>query len=134
VAHCQVEEHNAVRLRLMAEMADSSNLVKTLVIKAEDARILSNMALTRKMYQQLYGVNRDLIMEHTKRATNHTDLLAALKEVRRVPQRASMERCVIQRTGFALAVCVGTPPHVILSRAALSLGSLDHTHSPPRDG
>jgi len=42
-----------VRLRLMAEMADSSNLVKTLVIKAEDARILSNMALTRKMYQQV---------------------------------------------------------------------------------
>jgi hypothetical protein len=53
----QVEEHNAVRLRLMAEMADSSNLVKTLVIKAEDARILSNMALTRKMYQQVR--NRD---------------------------------------------------------------------------
>lgn len=30
---------------------------------------------------QLYGINRDLIMEHTKRATNHTDLLAALKQV-----------------------------------------------------
>lgn len=57
-----------MRLRLMAEMADSSNLVKTLVIKAEDARILSNMALTRKMYQQVRnGVNQPCKFSSTRR-------------------------------------------------------------------
>lgn len=39
----RVDEHNAIRLKLTAEMADSSNVVKTLVIKAEDARILGDM-------------------------------------------------------------------------------------------
>ena len=33
----------ARRLKLTAEMADNSNLVKTLVIKAEDARLLGDM-------------------------------------------------------------------------------------------
>jgi Bardet-Biedl syndrome 2 protein len=61
-----VDEYNAVRLKLTAEMADSSNLLKALVIKAEDARIINNMALMRRMYQQLFDLNRELIMEHTK--------------------------------------------------------------------
>ena len=39
----KVDEYNAIRLKLTAEMADSSNIVKTLVIKAEDARILGDM-------------------------------------------------------------------------------------------
>ena len=41
----QVDEYNVIRLRLTAEMADSSNLVKSLVIKAEDARILFDMCV-----------------------------------------------------------------------------------------
>jgi Bardet-Biedl syndrome 2 protein len=39
----RVDDYNATRLKLTAEMADSSNLVKTLVIKAEDSRILGEM-------------------------------------------------------------------------------------------
>lgn len=39
----EVEEYNSVRQRLNAEMADSSQIIKTLVIKAEDARILRDM-------------------------------------------------------------------------------------------
>ena len=41
----KVDEYNAIRLKLTAEMADSSNVVKTLVIKAEDARILGDMCV-----------------------------------------------------------------------------------------
>ena len=46
----QVDEFNATRLKLTAEMADTSNVVKTLVIKAEDARILNEMKLMKRMY------------------------------------------------------------------------------------
>lgn len=38
-----VSEYNVTRSRLTAEMADNSNLIKTLVIKAEDARLLGEM-------------------------------------------------------------------------------------------
>ena len=39
----KVDEYNLIRLKLTGEMADNSNLVKSLVIKAEDARILGDM-------------------------------------------------------------------------------------------
>ena len=75
----KVDEFNATRLKLAAETADSSNAIKTMLIKAEDARLLNNMTNMEKMYGELRAMNRDLISEHTKRATNHQDLLAALK-------------------------------------------------------
>jgi len=41
-----------------ADMADSSNLVKQLLVKAEDSRILGDMKAMRKYYRQLYDLNR----------------------------------------------------------------------------
>ena len=98
-----MDEYNAVRLRLTAEMADSSQLVKTLVIKAEDARILNDMPLMKSMYGQLYDINRELMMEHTKRATNHTELLAALKEVNQMIQKAARLRLGSAKTRVVTA-------------------------------
>uniref|UniRef100_A0A7S3GBK3 Bardet-Biedl syndrome 2 protein homolog n=1 Tax=Palpitomonas bilix TaxID=652834 RepID=A0A7S3GBK3_9EUKA len=80
----RVDEFNTTRLKLTAEMADSSNMVKALVIKAEDARILGDMDHMRKMYSELHNVNRELVGDHMKRANNHNELLAALKEVNQV--------------------------------------------------
>jgi Bardet-Biedl syndrome 2 protein len=88
----KVEEYNAIRLKLGAEMADASNLVKTLVIKAEDARILGSMEDVKGHYSELYRLNDGLIAEYTKRAQNHANLLAALKEVNQMIQRASRLR------------------------------------------
>lgn len=88
----KVDEYNAIRLRLTAEMADSTNLVKMLVIRAEDARILADSELMRKMYGQLFELNRELISEHTKRATNHQELLNALKDVNQMIQKAARLR------------------------------------------
>lgn len=88
----RVDEYNAIRLKLTAEMADSSNLVKTLVIKAEDARILGDMKLMKRMYSELYTLNNELIGEYTKRSNNHQELLAALKEVNNMIQKAARLR------------------------------------------
>lgn len=99
----KVDEHNAVRLRLTADVADSSNAVKAFVIKAEDARILTDMNLMRRMYGELFDLNRELIMEHTKRATNHADLLAALKEVNQMIQKAARLRMGTAKTRIITA-------------------------------
>ena len=52
-----VEQNNATRLRMNADMADSSNLVKHMLIKAEDVRILGGMKAMRRTYRQLYDLN-----------------------------------------------------------------------------
>ena len=54
----QVEDYNATRLRMNAEMADSSNLVKLLLMKAEDVRILGDMGAMRQSYRRLFDLNR----------------------------------------------------------------------------
>jgi len=46
------------------------------------------------MYGQLFDLNRELIMEHSKRATNQAELLLALKEVNQMIQKAARLRMV----------------------------------------
>merc|ERR1712054_80975 len=84
-----VNEYNMLRLKMTAEMADASNRVKALVIKAEDARLLGAMGLMRQHYADLYTLNGELVREYVKRANNHEALLAALKEVNHMIQKSS---------------------------------------------
>ena len=88
----KVSTHNSIRVRLTAEMADGSSRVKALVLKAEDARLMADMPRMMRNYDELMRVNEGLIAEYNKRATNHEALLAALKQVNQVVQRASQLR------------------------------------------
>lgn len=85
----KVDEHNNVRMKLSGEMADSTQLVKALVIKAEDSRILADMKQMKRMYANLYEVNRELMGEYLKRSNNHNALLSELKDVNNMIQRAA---------------------------------------------
>ncbi|CAM9237290.1 unnamed protein product [Ectocarpus sp. 6 AP-2014] len=84
-----VVDYNSLRQQLTADMADSSQRVKAYVVRAEDARLLGDMPLVRKMYAELNNLNRRLVGEYAKRANNHHALLAALKEVKQTVQKAS---------------------------------------------
>lgn len=88
----RVEELNAIRLKLSAEIADSSNVIKQLAIKAEDSRILNDMSSMTKIYGHLFEMNRQLIGEYTKRANNHAELLKVLKDVNHMIQKAARLR------------------------------------------
>mmetsp|Transcript_17740 Transcript_17740/g.49157 ORF Transcript_17740/g.49157 Transcript_17740/m.49157 type:complete len:729 (-) Transcript_17740:99-2285(-) len=88
----RVDEYNAVRLKLTAEMADASNLVKALIVKAEDYRMLSDMSNLKKVFGGLQQTNGDLIAEYNKRANNHQQLLLQLKEVNMMIQKAAKLR------------------------------------------
>merc|ERR1719335_884264 len=94
----KVDEYNAVRLKLTAEMADSSNLVKALIVKAEDYRMLSDMGNLKKVFSNLQQTNTDLIAEYNKRANNQQQLLAQLKEVNMMIQKAAKLRMGTPKT------------------------------------
>lgn len=52
----------------------------------------------RSLYAELFAINNELIGEYTKRARNHEELLAALKEVNQMIQKAAKMRgahCVL---------------------------------------
>lgn len=81
-----------MRLRLAADVAECTNDVKAFVVKAEDARILRKMDAMKKAYRKLFELNQELLGEHTKRSTNHEQLLEGLKEVNLMIQKVSRLR------------------------------------------
>ncbi|WAR01687.1 BBS2-like protein [Mya arenaria] len=112
----KVDEYHAVRQKLTAEMADHSNLIRSLVVRAEDARLMGDIILTfqfknplcilyhqmikyciprgnmKKGYTELYNMNRDLINGYKIRCGNHQELLNALKQVNLIVQKAGRMR------------------------------------------
>lgn len=84
--------YKEVEARLQAETAGSSSLIKNLVVRLEDARILENVEGMRKRLGQLKAVNGDLIRDHEIRSKSFNELVAALKELNIGVQNASRLR------------------------------------------
>ncbi|XP_033117827.1 Bardet-Biedl syndrome 2 protein homolog [Anneissia japonica] len=88
----KVDEYHAVRQKLTAEMADHSNLIRSLVVRAEDARLMCDMRNMRKGYMELFDLNKDLVNGYKIRCNNHTELLNCLKLVNQTIQKAGQLR------------------------------------------
>ncbi|KAG5472660.1 hypothetical protein LSCM4_01981 [Leishmania orientalis] len=88
----RVEEFNEVRIKLTTDMADAATIVKTLLGRAEDARLLGDITSMKKSYAALYDVDRELLGENAKRISNYEELKQALKEVNTCIQQAGMVR------------------------------------------
>lgn len=77
----KVDELHSVSARLTAEMADHSNLIRSLVVRAEDCRLMSDMRSVKRSYAELYDLNHDLVNGYKIRCNNHEELLKCLKIV-----------------------------------------------------
>ncbi|KAG5472281.1 hypothetical protein LSCM1_03680 [Leishmania martiniquensis] len=88
----RVEELNEVRMKLTTDMADAATIVKALLGRAEDARLLGDIASMKKSYAALYDVDQELLGENAKRVSNYEELKQALKEVNTCIQQAGMVR------------------------------------------
>ena len=76
-------------MRLSADMADDLQKVKSLVVRAEDSRFLNDMSMMRRAYTDLHALNNQLVGGYRIRSSNHEGLLAALKQVNLMIQRAA---------------------------------------------
>ena len=85
----QVTQFNNSRTKLGADMAEDTQRVKALVVRAEDCRLMNDMIGMRKAYTELYAVTSQLTGGYNIRATNHQGLLTSLKEVNQMIQRAA---------------------------------------------
>uniref|UniRef100_A0A5F8A9G3 Bardet-Biedl syndrome 2 protein homolog n=1 Tax=Macaca mulatta TaxID=9544 RepID=A0A5F8A9G3_MACMU len=88
----KVDEYHSVHQKLSADMADHSNLIRSLLVGAEDARLMRDMKTMKSRYMELYDLNRDLLNGYKIRSNNHTELLGNLKAVNQAIQRAGRLR------------------------------------------
>ena len=73
-------------------MADNSQRIKALVVRAEDSRIMNEMDSMRKAYTNLFSLNTQLLNEHSLRTKIQENLLEALRSVNLMIQRAASLR------------------------------------------
>ena len=94
----EVAEFNALRVKMAADMADDSQRVKALIVRAEDARIMTDMETMSRAYTDLYSLNNQCLAGYNNRMQSHTALLSALKEVNRMIQKAANLRMGTAKT------------------------------------
>jgi Bardet-Biedl syndrome 2 protein len=70
-------------------MADDSQRIKALIVRAEDSRLLQDMGTMRRAYTELYSLNKQMLSGYSVRRGTHDSLLVALKEVNGMIQRAA---------------------------------------------
>uniref|UniRef100_A0AC11CI36 Bardet-Biedl syndrome 2 n=2 Tax=Caprinae TaxID=9963 RepID=A0AC11CI36_SHEEP len=88
----EVDEYHSAHQKLSADMADNSNLIRSLLVRAEDARLMRDMKTMKNRYMELYDLNKDLLNGYKIRCNNHTELLGSLKAVNQAIQRAGRLR------------------------------------------
>lgn len=88
----RAEELQAVRQRLSADMADHSGVIRSLVVRCEDSRLMRDTNSVRRWCGQLADINRDLVAGYRIRCNNNTELMDTLKEVNQIIQRAARLR------------------------------------------
>lgn len=85
-------------------MADDLQRVKALVVRAEDSRLLNTMSVMRRAYTELLTLNNQLVGGYNIRSSNREGLLAALKQVNQMIQKAANLR-VGKTKNFVINEC-----------------------------
>ncbi|XP_015276879.1 PREDICTED: Bardet-Biedl syndrome 2 protein isoform X1 [Gekko japonicus] len=88
----KVDESYSVCQKLTTNMADSSNFIRSMLVRAEDSRLMGDMKNMKRRYMELYNLNKDLLSEYKIRCTNHTEFLNNLKAINQAIQRAGRLR------------------------------------------
>ena len=87
-----VHQSKRDRVQLQGIVAQTSQIIKTLIVQAEDARILGDTGALKAVYQELASANRELLKHHTIRKNNNKTLTNALREMHEIIQCAARMR------------------------------------------
>lgn len=77
----RVDDLNSARNKMAVDTASDSQQIKALIVRAEDARLMCDMASMKRAYLDLMNMNKELIVRHEHRAKVQEDLIAGLKEI-----------------------------------------------------
>ncbi|GAB1598549.1 Bardet-Biedl syndrome 2 protein-like [Argonauta hians] len=99
----KVNHLNNMRQSLSTDIADYSNLIRSMVVRAEDSRLLGDIPSMKSGYTELYNTNQELLRNYKIRCDNHTELVANLKQMNMIIQKASKLRAGKYKTQVVTA-------------------------------
>lgn len=100
----KVQAATAARSAVAAHAAQIASAIKAAVVRAEDSRLLRDIAGLKHAHKRLADLNRDMWLEHSRRVANHKELLSGLKAVNQMIQAAAGLR-VGPAQGRVVAAC-----------------------------
>ncbi|BES93022.1 Bardet-Biedl syndrome 2 protein homolog [Nesidiocoris tenuis] len=88
----KIEELQQNSAKITATIADTANLIRGLIVQAEDSRLLMVMKDLRECYSQLQQVNSELMRSYALRNANHNEILTTLRNINNIIQHAARLR------------------------------------------
>ncbi|VDN93613.1 unnamed protein product [Brugia pahangi] len=88
----KLHEMYIMRDRLSATIAERSNSIKEMLVRAEDARTINQFRLMSKYYQKMHTLNQAMVAEHKIRCNNHEELLKLLRNLNKIIEQGSRLR------------------------------------------
>ncbi|KAF8568613.1 hypothetical protein P879_07797 [Paragonimus westermani] len=86
------EAHQATRQQMTADVAEKMDLIGTLLIRAEDQRLMGCWGTAKQMYTELLYTNRDLLTGYQSRVCEHRTLSDCQKRLNQFIEQASSLR------------------------------------------
>eukprot|EP00055_Hartaetosiga_balthica_P003199 m.6870 g.6870 ORF g.6870 m.6870 type:complete len:761 (-) comp2668_c0_seq1:36-2318(-) len=79
-----VQDLHSVRQKLVAEIAENSTLAKSLLLRAEDHRIMGNFVAMQQAYGDVMDVNKDILRAHAFRYSNQEKLMSQVRILNKI--------------------------------------------------
>ncbi|KAF2366333.1 Ciliary BBSome complex subunit 2 C-terminal domain [Trinorchestia longiramus] len=93
-------EYQNTRQKLSAELADNSGVIRGLIVRGEDARLMGDLVSMKQWYKEVMSINQSMINGYKIRCNNHQNLLACLKTINQTIQRAASLRVGKSKTAI----------------------------------
>ncbi|KAK6620400.1 hypothetical protein RUM44_006801 [Polyplax serrata] len=88
----KLSELESVKNKLNLELSEKSNLIRNLLIRSEDTRLLKDWKLTKRFYEELDELNKGLRRSYEIRVANYCDTVNTVKQLNGIVQKASRLR------------------------------------------
>lgn len=88
----KVQQYQSSKLQLSGDVAETINNVKSLIVRAEDSRLIGDIKTMKKHYSNIMVCNRTIHQDLLKRNANNEILMKSLKEVNLMISKASQLR------------------------------------------
>ncbi|CAL8079005.1 unnamed protein product [Calicophoron daubneyi] len=84
--------HQVTRQQILADIADKTEQIKSLILRAENTRLTGMWSLAKQAYTELYYANRELLLCYKSRTCEYETLTTCQRGINQIIEQASSLR------------------------------------------
>ncbi|CAL8078999.1 unnamed protein product [Calicophoron daubneyi] len=88
----EANAHQVTRQQILADIADKTEQIKSLILRAENTRLTGMWSLAKQAYTELYYANRELLLCYKSRTCEYETLTTCQRGINQIIEQASSLR------------------------------------------